>query len=93
MKLHSEPLGSSEPEAARLLHNLAALYDVRRRYQQAEPLYRQAMAELEKRFGPEDWEVALVMNNLALLCQKTGRPAEAISYLERSLSLGKDIRS
>jgi hypothetical protein len=44
------------------LHNLAALFDGRRRYQQAEPLYRQAMAEFERRFGPEDQEVAPVMN-------------------------------
>ena len=87
LNIYRENRGSTDadPDSARLLHNLAALYHCRQRYKEAEALYRHVMAELEKSFGAEDWEVALVMNNLALLCQKTGRPSEAISYLERAL--------
>jgi len=71
--------------SAQFLHNLAALYHARRRYSQAEPLYRQALGEAEKWFGPEGQEVALLLNKLALLGTKTGRHKEAISHFERAL--------
>ena len=43
----------------------------------AEPLYRRALAIDEKSFGPEHPNVAIRLNNLALLLSATNRLAEA----------------
>jgi tetratricopeptide (TPR) repeat protein len=79
----------ADPAAPQFLHSLAALYHAQRRYAQAEPLYRQALAGAEKWFGEEDQEVARVRNNLALLYAKTGRRGEAITQLERALAISE----
>ena len=43
----------------------------------AEPLYRRALAIDEKSFGPDHPNVAIGLNNLALLFRDTNRLAEA----------------
>jgi hypothetical protein len=45
------------------------------RLAEAEPLYRRALAITEKSFGPEHPDVAIRLNNLALLLGDTNRPA------------------
>ncbi|HJY83424.1 MAG TPA: tetratricopeptide repeat protein, partial [Candidatus Binatia bacterium] len=56
---------------------LAALLDGQGKYDEAEPLYRRALAVFEKTFGPQHYEVAVNCNNLAALCHAKGNDAEA----------------
>ena len=81
----------TDPASSQFLHNLAALYHARRKYFQAEPLYRQALEEAQNWFGPQAEEVALLLNNLGLLCAQTGRHSEAISGLERALAIWERV--
>jgi predicted metalloprotease with PDZ domain len=63
------------------LNNLAGLYHVQGRYAEAEPLFQWAMALIEKVFGPEHPNVAIVGKNYADLLRATNRDAE-VAQLE-----------
>jgi len=56
---------------------LAGLYDAQGRYAQAEPLYQQALAIVEKALRPDHPDVARVLENYAALLHKLNRDAEA----------------
>ncbi len=49
------------------LNNLANLYHAQGKYAEAEPLYKRALAIVEKALGPEHPHVAARLNNLAQL--------------------------
>lgn len=61
---------------------LANHYRNREKYDQAEPLYKQALAIRENANGPKAWETAQLMRDLADLHRDAGRADEA----ERSTS-------
>ncbi len=69
------------------LGDLASLYRVQGRYEEAEPLFHQALDLAERAFGPDDLEVSSVLNNLAVLYKYTGRFAEAGRLYQRALSI------
>jgi hypothetical protein len=54
----------------------------RRRYAEAEPLYRNAIAILSSALGPDASISARAQRNLAMLMLATKRPAEALPYAE-----------
>ena len=77
------------------LGNLGVVYDDQRRTEDAERTYREALADLESKFGPEHEMVTGLWNNLAILLDRTGRSAEAETIYSRVLAiderkLGKD---
>jgi tetratricopeptide (TPR) repeat protein len=78
---------AANPEPVRRLHDLAAIQHRKRNYSKADVLYRQALTAAEKTFGPQDREVALLLNNLGLLLADAGRDEEAGHYLERALAI------
>jgi len=55
---------------ARSLNNLAELYRAQGKYEQAEPLYRCAIAIYEERLGEEHPNTRAVQENYADLLQK-----------------------
>ena len=59
------------------LNNLAALLDDKGKSTEAEPLYRHALAILEKALRKGHPEIATYQNNLAVLLHKQGKSAEA----------------
>ena len=67
------------------LNNLAGLYQATGRYEEAEPLYRRAVAILEQALGPEHRDVAYYLDRLAGLYQATGRYEEAEPLYRRAL--------
>jgi len=80
-----------EEDFASTLNNLALLYDSQGRYDQAEPLYLQAL-ELRKRLlGEEHPDVATSINNLALLYKSQGRYDQAEPLYLRALELEKRL--
>jgi tetratricopeptide (TPR) repeat protein len=69
---------------ATFLNNLGELYTVQGRYAEAEPLYKRALAIMEKARGPYHRNVATVLENMAKLYKKTGRNDEAKQLEERA---------
>ena len=57
-------LGPEQPDTAASLNNLAALYQAQGSYAQAEPLYKRALAIVEKVLGPEHLTTITVRGNL-----------------------------
>jgi tetratricopeptide (TPR) repeat protein len=77
------------------LKNLALLYHRQSRFAAAEPLYRQALAILDKSQAPHDLEAAELMVGLAALYRAEGRNTEAEALYERVVSIqdqGQDHR-
>src|SRR3954452_15851755 len=52
------------------------------------PLYRQALAEREKRFGPDHAKVARSASDLGLYLRNIGDRNGAADYLNRALQIG-----
>lgn len=80
----------SAAQAARFqVQFLAGLADLRReqgRYDEAEPLFRRALAVAQQAFGPRALEVAAVLNNFAALRAARGDHAGAERLYRRALA-------
>jgi tetratricopeptide (TPR) repeat protein len=77
----------SSVAAARLLSQAGYYLAARARYAEAEPLMHRALAIDEKSLGPDHPNVAIRLNNLALLLQDTNRLAEAEPLTRRALEV------
>jgi CHAT domain-containing protein len=66
---------------------LAELLRETNRLAEAEPLYRRALSILEKRLGPEHANVAVSLNNLAIVLEETNRSAAAEPLYHRALTI------
>ena len=62
------------------LDNLAELLRVSNRFDEAEPLYRRALAIREESFGPDHPEVAQTLSNLGLLFGSRAAPMRPSRY-------------
>ncbi|MEL7036073.1 MAG: CHAT domain-containing tetratricopeptide repeat protein, partial [Cyanobacteria bacterium J06592_8] len=80
-------LRPEHPDVAISLNNLAVLYNSQGRYEEAEPLYKQALEMNQKLLGPEHPDVAISLNNLALLYYSQGRYEQAINFLSQGLDV------
>ena len=70
---------------------LAALLDGQGKVDEAERLYRQALAVFERAYGPEHYEVAVNLNNLAALAHAQGRSEEAEQLYRRALAIKEKV--
>ncbi|MEQ9370391.1 MAG: tetratricopeptide repeat protein [Coleofasciculus chthonoplastes F3-SA18-01] len=83
--------GENHPDVAQSLNNLAVLYDNKGRYEEAEPLYLEAL-ELRKRLlGENHPHIASSLNNLAYLYYSQGRYEEAEPVYLEALALRKRL--
>jgi tetratricopeptide (TPR) repeat protein len=71
------PAGPDHPDVAFVLNSLGVLYKYIGRYDEAERLYRRALAIKENVLGPDHVDVALTLGNLAMLYKTLERYAEA----------------
>jgi hypothetical protein len=69
------------------LSNLARVYQLQGRYNEAEPLYRRTLAINEKILGPNHPRLALSLNSYADLLRKTGRKREAARLEKRARAI------
>ncbi len=83
----AEGFGPQDPRLATSLNNLAVLYEARGRYAEAEPLYKRALAIVEKALGPEHPDVATSLENYAALLRKTERTTEATKMKARAKAI------
>lgn len=80
-------LGTTHPNTAVNLSNLAVLYTIQGRYREAEPLYQRALAIDEQHFGATHPHTATSLNNLAALYDDQGRYREAELFYRRALAI------
>ena len=78
---------SSSPNVAISLSNLASLYENQGRYDEAEPLYLDALEMQKQLLGEAHPAFAKSLNGLALLYTFQGRYAEAESLYQQSLMI------
>ena len=78
-------------EAARLLHQTALYLDDHARYEEAEPLYKQALTIREQMLGPNDPDTADNLNDLAGVYRNQGKYEEAKVLLERALAIREQV--
>ncbi len=76
-----------DPRRATNLNNLALLYYNQGKYADAEPLYKRALAIVEKALGPEHPDVAKSLENYAALLRETGRTTEATEMEARTKAI------
>jgi hypothetical protein len=86
--LHVEKdLGEQDPAVAALLDQQATLLHAIAFYEDAEPLFRRALAIDEASYGLDHPDVAIRLNNLAQLLKATKRLAEAEPLMRRALAI------
>jgi hypothetical protein len=83
----AKTLGANDPAVAGLLDQQATLLQVIAQYEDAEHLYRRALAIDEASYGNDHPTVARDLNNLAELLKATNRLAEAEPLMRRSLAI------
>ncbi|WP_298884939.1 CHAT domain-containing tetratricopeptide repeat protein [uncultured Bradyrhizobium sp.] len=81
-----EKTGNNRDLAA-ALNNLAQIYADQGHDDQAEPIYKRAIALMEKGTGLDSVEIAPVLNNLAALDQRQGRFTDAEPLFKRALAI------
>jgi tetratricopeptide (TPR) repeat protein len=78
----------ASPQDAATLNQLARFLEEQRGdYQKAETYHRKALELTELRLGSMHPNVALALNELAILLRKMGRPAEAESLLRQAIEI------
>jgi tetratricopeptide (TPR) repeat protein len=85
----SERGAPEAPDLAAALARLADLYRAQARYEEAEPLYRRAIALEEGTHGGEHPRVARVLNNLALVYRAQGLYEQAEPLCRRALAIAE----
>ena len=81
--------GADHPFTADGANNLASLHVSQGKYAEAEPLYKRALAIVEKTLGVEHPNVAVILSSYAALLRKMNREAEAVILESRA----KEIRA
>jgi tetratricopeptide (TPR) repeat protein len=81
---HADDLGIGEP-TTRLMNGLGFYFKTRARFDEAEPMYRRALAIDEQSFDEDHPKVAIRLNNLAQLLHDTNRLAEAEPLMRRAM--------
>jgi tetratricopeptide (TPR) repeat protein len=76
-----------DPALGDALGNLGVVYDDQGRAGEAERAYREAIADLTAKFGPEHDMVTAMSSNLAILLDRGGRSAEAESLYRHVLAI------
>ena len=80
-------MGPDHPSLATNLNSLAFLYHDQRKYAEAEPLYRRALAIIEKAVGPDHPKVTATLESYAALLRKTNREYEALKMEARAKAI------
>ncbi len=80
-------LGLQHPSTAQTLSNLALLFHVQCKYDQAEPLYQSLLEIRTKDWGPKHMHVAEVLNSLAEVYHDQGKNTEAEPLYWRAVEI------
>ena len=89
IKLAEKTFGAQDPRVAASMNNLATLYRIVGRYDDAETYYIHSLTIRENALGPQHRHVANSLNNLAGLYRAQGRLEEAELLYLRALKIRK----
>ena len=84
-------LGEDDPRTLFDAVAYAAILDGLQRYDESETIYRWALAIFEQTFGPEHYEVASNLHNLAAVLCARGDLAEAEKVYQRALAIKEKL--
>lgn len=90
-KIRREAQGDEVPETWFDAVAYAGILDGLDRKEESEPIYREALERYEKWFGPEHFEVAALLNNLAHVLADREEFGEALAIMRRSVALKASI--
>ena len=85
--LAEERLDADDPLLATVLNGLGIVYKYTGRFAEAEPLYRQALALVERTSGPDSPDAAGIHHNLGGLAHAAGRFADAEAPARRAVEI------
>jgi tetratricopeptide (TPR) repeat protein len=80
-------LGESHPDVLADAVAYAAILDGLGRWKESRPIYEHAIAEYERMYGPENYEVAAALHNLAAVELADGNIAKAEALARRTVAL------
>ncbi|KAL7273865.1 hypothetical protein RUND412_003247 [Rhizina undulata] len=88
-------LGSDHPTTLTAMSNMALVFKIQRRYNEALEMYRRALAGYENALGSDHNSTPVAVHNMALVFYKQGRHDDALEWFQRALAgkektLGKD---
>ena len=84
-------LGEDAPASLADAAAYAGLLDGLERYAESEPIYRRVLAAFEQLYGPEHYEIAVNLNNLAAVRYARGDAREAEQLYRRALAIKEKI--
>lgn len=87
--VETDSFSASDPRRATCLNNLASVYRLEGKYDQAETSYQQALDILDRAFGSKHLAVATALNNLADLYRVQRRFDDAEPLYLRALEIKK----
>src|SRR5262245_50068241 len=87
LALAEQRFAGDDPRLAKLLGNVALLYEMLRQYPEAEPFYRRALAIREQALGAEHVSVGRTLKDLAALQVRLRRYTEAEPLYQRAASV------
>lgn len=78
LRLGAVVFGSDDPNYATTLNNVAGLFRLMGKWQRSEVAFGEAYGIYERTLGPNHFLTVSALNNLGLLRQDQGRPADAV---------------
>lgn len=90
-EIRRELLGENDPATLADAVAYAAVLDGLERWEESRPIYRRALTEYERIFGPEHYEIAATLHNLAAVEEATGNTAAAIKLTRRALRIKNKV--
>ena len=86
-----EPSGPDPLEIAADRAALAAILDARGRHREARETLHEVLRTVERVLGPEHYEVAVTLEQLARVARRTGDPAQAAALYARALAIKRRV--
>ena len=83
--------GEDDPQTLLDAAAYAGVLDGLERYDESEPIYRRALAVFEQAYGPEHYEVAATLHNLAAVQATLGQPEAAEHHYRRALAIKEKL--
>jgi tetratricopeptide (TPR) repeat protein len=76
-------LGPDYPMALETMNNLARVLENQGKYEEAEKIYKQTLAQMEKVLGPNHSHTLVSINNLALVWKGQASVKKQRRYIDR----------
>jgi tetratricopeptide (TPR) repeat protein len=90
-EISRELLGEDDPRTNLDAAAYAGVLDGLERFDESEPIYRRALAVFEQAYGPEHYEVAATLHNLAAVLTAQGQPEAAENHYRRALAIKEKL--